>query len=152
MGLLHKCVEMVFVAQQFLKQSKARPYSIDINTRAGIKNIKIYKHGSYSLDMGILMFESPDFPAISPTYGKKIEGYDFSFASMGNHHAVTIVEDLDKIDIKELGPKIENNPLFPNKINVEFVEKVNDDNYKVKVWERGSGATLACGSGACVVF
>ena len=141
-------------AKFFLEQSKARPYSvkeINLDTRAGIKNIKINNDDTYSVDMGIPNFESPDFPT-SPTGGLNIEGFEFNCVSMGNPHAVTIVDDLDRIDIKDIGPKVENNSLFPNKINVEFIEKVNDDYYKVKVWERGCGATLACGTGACAVF
>jgi len=125
---------------------------INLETRAGIKNIKINEDNTFSVDMGIPLFQSPDFPpAIGKAYGK-IEGYDFNFVSMGNPHAVSIVDNLDDLDIKEIGPKVETNPLFPNKINVEFIEKIRDDYYKVKVWERGCGATLACGTGACAVF
>ena len=71
---------------------------------------------------------------------------------MGNPHAVGFVKDISNIDISNIGPKIENDSHFPNKINVELVEKVSDDHFKVKVWERGSGATLACGTGACAIY
>ena len=98
--------------------------------------------------MGEANFQSNDFPDVP----KEIEGFQFNFVSMGNPHAVTLLENLDLIDIKEIGPRVENNPLFPNKINVEFVEKISDNYFKVKVWERGCGVTLACGTGACAVF
>lgn len=130
---------------------------LNIDTRAGIKNIKINSDDTYSVNMGAPIFESPDFPLdISRTYGEmgvlNLEGFNFNFVSMGNPHAVTIVDDLEKIDLKTIGPKVENDSHFPNKTNVEFVEKISDDYYKVKVWERGCGATLACGTGACAVF
>lgn len=135
-------------AKFYLKETGKDIKEINLETRAGIKNIKVNEDETYSVDMGAPMFESPDFP----TNTLKLEGFDFNCVSMGNPHTVTLVEDLNKIDLKTIGPKIENDSHFPNKINIEFVEKINDDYYKVKVWERGCGATLACGTGACAVF
>jgi len=135
-------------AKFFIEQTDCNLSELNIDTRAGIKNIKINEDETYSVDMGAPIFESDDFP----TETLKLEGFDFNCVSMGNPHAVTIVEDLEKIDLKTIGPKIENDIHFPNKINVEFVEKIMDDYYKVKVWERGCGVTLACGTGACAVF
>lgn len=135
-------------AKFFLEQTNSDLKEINIDTRAGIKNIKINEDETYSVDMGLPVFENSDFP----TNTLKLEGYEFNCVSMGNPHAVTIVEDLDKIDLKTIGSKIENNENFPNKINVEFVEKISDNYFKVKVWERGCGETLACGTGACAVF
>ncbi|MBK5215348.1 MAG: diaminopimelate epimerase [Candidatus Pacebacteria bacterium] len=143
------------VAKYFLKQTNRDLKELNIDTRAGIKKIIINKDDTYSVNMGMPVFKHTDFPsAISPTYGQilKLEGFDFNCVSMGNPHAVTIVKDLNDIDIKNIGPKVEINSNFPNKINVEFVQKVSDDYFKVKVWERGCGATLACGTGACAVF
>ena len=71
---------------------------------------------------------------------------------MGNPHAITFVKDLEKYDVSTLGPKIENKKIFPNKINVELVEEKSKSEYIVKVWERGCGITLACGTGACAVY
>ncbi|MCX6753536.1 MAG: diaminopimelate epimerase [Candidatus Nomurabacteria bacterium] len=135
-------------AKFFLEQTNSDIKEVNIDTRAGIKNIKVNKDETYSVDMGAPIFESDDFPSGT----LKLEGFDFNCVSMGNPHTVTLVEDLDKIDLKTIGPKIENNEKFLHKINVEFVEKISDDYYKVKVWERGCGATLACGTGACAVF
>ena len=135
-------------AKFYLKEIGKDIKEINLETRAGIKNIKINEDDTYSVDMGAPIFESPDFPSTT----LKIEGFDFNCVSMGNPHTVALVEDLNKIDLKTVGPKIENNENFPNKINVEFVQKIMDDYYKVKVWERGCGATLACGTGACAVY
>jgi len=135
-------------AKFYLKETGKDIKEINLETRAGIKNIKVNEDDTYSVDMGAPIFESPDFPSGS----LKIEGFDFNTVSMGNPHTVALVEDLEKVDLKTIGPKIENNENFPNKINVEFVQKIMDDYYKVKVWERGCGTTLACGTGACAVF
>ena len=69
--------------------------------------------------------------------------------NVGNPHVVFFGDSINNIDIKEFGPKIENHEFFPNKTNVEFVEIINSQKIKMKVWERGVGITLACGSGAC---
>lgn len=78
-----------------------------------------------------------------------LEGLNFKKISMGNPHAISFVEDMTKINFLELGPKIENDPHFPNKTNVEFVKVLNDKELEVVVWERGAGETMACGTGAC---
>jgi diaminopimelate epimerase len=135
-------------ARFFTEQTNSNLKEISLDTRAGIKNIKINDDGTYSVNMGVPIFISDDFPSNSIT----IEGYNFDCVSMGNPHAVALVEKLDKIDLKSIGPKIENHEFFPNKINVEFVEKISEDYFKVKVWERGCGITLACGTGACAVY
>jgi diaminopimelate epimerase len=81
----------------------------------------------------------------------KIQNNDFEIqeVSMGNPHAVIIVDDLEKIDLAEIGPLIENDSHFPNRTNVEIVKALNDKELEVLVWERGVGETLACGTGAC---
>jgi diaminopimelate epimerase len=136
-------------AKFFLEQTNINKKELNIDTRAGVKNIKINEDDTYSVNMGAPLFTiTSDFPSED----KNIEGYNFQFVSMGNPHAVTFVDNLDNIDLKTIGPKVENNSHFPNKINVEFVEKISNRYYKVKVWERGCGETLACGTGACAVF
>lgn len=135
-------------AKFFLEQTNSNLNEMRLDTRAGIKNIKINEDDTYSVDMGVPVFEHSDFPSSSIN----LEGFDFSCVSMGNPHAVTEVEDLNKINIKEIGPRVETNSHFPNKINVEFVQRISEEYYKVLVWERGCGATLACGTGACAVY
>ncbi|NPV90265.1 MAG: diaminopimelate epimerase [Firmicutes bacterium] len=75
----------------------------------------------------------------------------YSAVSMGNPHCVVFVPDLESVDYYRLGPALEQHPLFPKKTNVEFVQVVNPSELKVRVWERGAGETLACGTGACAV-
>ncbi|MEK7298632.1 MAG: diaminopimelate epimerase [Candidatus Margulisiibacteriota bacterium] len=77
--------------------------------------------------------------------------YHITGVSMGNPHAVIFVEDLSQIDLHTVGPAFQSSPLFPEKVNVEFVQVLSPTEAKVVVWERGSGPTLACGTGACAV-
>lgn len=135
-------------AEFFLAETKSDKKELSIETRAGVKKVKKNDDDTFSVNMGAPVFSSKDFPSTDLT----LENVKFSFVSMGNPHAVGFVKGLSHIQIAEIGPKIENDKNFPNKINVELVEKVSDTNFKVKVWERGSGATLACGSGACAVY
>jgi len=78
--------------------------------------------------------------------------YRITTVSMGNPHAVVFVDDVEKVDIKRIGRSIETHERFPEKTNVEFVEVVNRGELKMKVWERGAGITLACGTGACAAL
>ena len=79
----------------------------------------------------------------------KVKNYDAVLVSMGNPHCVIFTEDTNKIDISKIGPEIENDKMFPKRTNVEFVRVNSKKEITVKVWERGSGETLACGTGAC---
>ena len=74
-----------------------------------------------------------------------------TFVSMGNPHAVIFTPDLETLDFTRLGPRLETHPAFPNRMNIHFVQMTADDRARVRHWERGSGATLACGTGACAV-
>ena len=76
----------------------------------------------------------------------------FRSVSMGNPHAVIFTSNIDELDLAKQGAAIETNELFPNRTNVEFVEKLSDTHLRMRVWERGSGETLACGTGACAVL
>jgi len=75
--------------------------------------------------------------------------YRMTCVSMGNPHAVVFMDDVDNLDIEKVGPYFENHECFPNRTNTEFVEVVNDHYVKMRVWERGTGETLACGTGCC---
>jgi diaminopimelate epimerase len=79
----------------------------------------------------------------------ELHGHKFKMISMGNPHAIAFINDPTKINLYEIGPKIENDKHFPNRTNVEFVNVLNDKEMEVLVWERGAGETLACGTGAC---
>ena len=76
------------------------------------------------------------------------EEYFVTAVNVGNPHAVVFVEDVDALDVKSLGPRFENHPLFPERVNTEFVQVIDRSTLKMRVWERGSGETLACGTGA----
>ncbi len=94
-------------------------------------------------------FESQKEKAIEECLIVGNKEYRITVVSMGNPHAVIFVDDVEKVDIKEIGRSIEIHERFPEKTNVEFIEVVNSRELKMKVWERGSGITLACGTGAC---
>jgi diaminopimelate epimerase len=78
-----------------------------------------------------------------------LQGYKFRKISIGNPHAIALVDELSKINLSDVGPKIENDKHFPNRTNVEFVKVLSEKELEVIVWERGAGETLACGTGAC---
>ena len=133
---------------------------VTIETKAGIKtlklNVKDKEVDTVRVDMGIPIIESEKIPVITD---EKIaqnlrlnaldKSFDFTCVSMGNPHAVTVVDNLSDFDVKKYGSILEVNEAFPNKTNVEFVEIKDPENIKMRVWERGTGETLACGTGAC---
>jgi len=75
--------------------------------------------------------------------------YTGTTVSMGNPHLVIFVNDITKVDLSSIGPKLENHPLFPDRTNVEFAQVLEEGKIRMRVWERGSGVTRACGTGAC---
>lgn len=77
--------------------------------------------------------------------------WNVTCVSMGNPHCVTYVEDIDDLDLEKIGPKFENHKIFPDRVNTEFVKPIGPDTVQMRVWERGSGETWACGTGACAV-
>ena len=133
---------------------------ITVDTKAGIKTLTLNVVGKYvdtvKVDMGIPKYESECIPVISNTKiakNLKIEIldkiFDVTCVSMGNPHTVIFVDDVDSFDVKKYGELIEKNEMFPQRTNVEFVEIKDNSNIKMRVWERGTGETLACGTGAC---
>ena len=136
------------LAKFFLEQTKSDKKELSIDTRDGIKKVFCNQDGSFSVKMGMPLFTHDDFPSKPTT----LENILFKFVSMGNPHAVGFVKNVSIVDLSQIGPKIEKNPIFRNKINAEFVEKISDNYFKVRVWERGCGETLACGTGACAVY
>jgi diaminopimelate epimerase len=109
--------------------------------------------------MGEPILKTADIPVRWPNDRLINETVDFhpeklalTCVSMGNPHAVIFVDDVANLDIERLGKKIENDPMFPQRTNVEFVEIVSPGRARMRVWERGSGETLACGTGACATI
>ena len=133
---------------------------INIETKSGIKSCSIMtmngKAYKITVDMGAAALHPEQVPV-------KLEGdmvvnkpviidgheYYITCASMGNPHCAVFAPSIDKLDLNAMGPKFEYNPLFPERVNVEFIEVVDERTLKVRVWERGSGETMACGTGAC---
>ncbi|MFW0883985.1 diaminopimelate epimerase [Candidatus Acidulodesulfobacterium sp. H_13] len=137
--------------------------TINIETLAGIKIVELFLSSDVVMDVKVFM----GFPAFKtdkiPAYFKKSEiilekltvggmDFDISCVSMGNPHCVIFVNDVKGLDVGFYGPLVENDKLFPKKVNVEFVQVQDPKNVLVRTWERGSGETLACGTGACAVY
>ncbi|NCD08446.1 MAG: diaminopimelate epimerase [Negativicutes bacterium] len=137
--------------------------TITLETLGGIKTIDMTvvegKVTEAVVDMGEPIFRTKEIPMISDHYvfmdqGLVIEEdlvYNGTAVSMGNPHFVIFVDDVEAVKLEEIGPRIENHPLFPERTNVEFVQVIDDNTVKFRVWERGSGETWACGTGACAV-
>ena len=123
--------------------------SIEIETLAGIKKIQLKIKNNQVVSVSVCIGEAKVLDEIV------LEILDTKFVVtptlVGNPHAVIFVTDIDKFNFEKYSPLIENHRIFPNKTNVEFAQIINPNLVKVKVWERGSGATLACGTGACAV-
>ena len=135
--------------------------TINIETLAGIKKLDMIvndnKVEQVKVDMGEPILEPEKIPVISdenPTKKLKLKAdgreFEFTCVSMGNPHAITFIEDsLEKFDVNRYGKILEIDKAFPKKSNIEFINIVNDKKIKMRVWERGAGETLACGTGAC---
>lgn len=133
---------------------------ITVETLGGIKklklNIKNKKVETVEVDMGEPIFEAEKIPVLSDKYPVKnlkiiAEDKEFIFTcvSMGNPHAVTIIENVIGFDVQRYGEILEKSKIFPQRANIEFVQILDKENVKMRVWERGTGETLACGTGAC---
>ncbi len=134
--------------------------TITVETLSGIKtlvlNVEDDKVKTVRVDMGTPILEAKEVPVISdkeqvidePIIIDNKE-YKITCVSMGNPHAITFIDDTDSLDIESIGPKFEKNQIFPDRINTEFIQIVDRNTIKMRVWERGSGETLACGTGAC---
>ena len=136
---------------------------IRLRTGAGIKILRLNVRGgetvSVRVDMGEPILTPDRVPVSLP--GEKAFGVPFEAAgfrgemtcvSMGNPHAVFFVDDAEGFDVHGIGPVIENHPLFPRKTNAEFVTVLNRKELRMRVWERGAGETMACGTGACATL
>ena len=147
---------------------------IKVETLSGIKTLKLYpgknnKIESVEVDMGKAEFDAAKIPLNTELINNTLKGgkteagacikdfplvingkeLKFTFVSMGNPHAVTFIDDTSKLDIMAYGPEAEVNEMFPEKANIEFIQVVDREHINMRVWERGSGETFACGTGAC---
>lgn len=133
---------------------------ITIETLAGVKKLKLQveegKVTMVEVDMGEPILKASSIPVIakdSPVTNLTLQVEEKEFiltcVSMGNPHAVTIVDQLKDFDVKKYGSRLEVDPHFPKKANIEFVKVIDENTIEMRVWERGSGETFACGTGAC---
>lgn len=133
---------------------------ITVETLSGIKTLKLNvengKVKTVRVNMGAPILECNKVPVKyddEKMINKpvKVDGKTFNITcvSMGNPHAVTFINDTDNLEIEKIGPKFENNEIFPDKVNTEFIQIIDKKTVKMRVWERGSGETFACGTGAC---
>jgi len=130
---------------------------IKLETKSGVKTlllaVKNNKVEKVSVDMDAPQLEANQIPVNHhDAMNVQVEGIKFTCVSMGNPHAVTFVDNVALFDIESVGRKIENHPLFPERTNVEFAQIVTPNRIKMRVWERGSGETLACGTGSCATL
>jgi diaminopimelate epimerase len=131
-----------------------------IETLSGIKELDLIlqdgKVSQVTVNMGAPILQ----PSLIPVVSDKdvlikepitIDGqrYEITCVSMGNPHAVVFVEDTSSLPIEVIGPKFENHPIFPDRVNTEFIQIIDRTHIRMRVWERGSGETFACGTGAC---
>lgn len=138
--------------------------TVTLETLAGIKILNLNLDENGEVDTVCVNMGSPELvPANIPIDSKLnrfvqesviVDGeeYKVTGVSMGNPHAVTYVDSVDDVDIEKIGPKFETHTLFPRKINTEFAQIVDRNTIKMRVWERGTGETLACGTGACATL
>ena len=129
---------------------------LKVGTPSGVKLVRIVGDGVVEVDMGPPVFEPSRIPvhvdcsdALHVTLHEGGDEVEATSLSMGNPHAVIFVQDPDRIDVANVGPRLEHNERFPNGANVEFVAVESPGRIRMRVWERGSGETLACGTGAC---
>ncbi|MCR4716047.1 MAG: diaminopimelate epimerase [Lachnospiraceae bacterium] len=133
---------------------------ITVETKSGIKKLTLFpkdgKVETVKVDMGKPILNAKDIPAVfdkDQLINEPVEvngkTYNLTAVSMGNPHAVTFVDDTKSLDLEKIGPDFENHPIFPDRVNTEFVEIINRNEVNMRVWERGSGETFACGTGAC---
>lgn len=133
---------------------------VELETKAGIKylDLKIEngKVAMVTVDMGSPILEGKKVPVAVDKEQVVAEpitvggvDYEFTAVSMGNPHAIMFVDSTEDFDIEGIGPQFEFNPMFPERVNAEFIEVLDRKRINMRVWERGSGETLACGTGAC---
>ena len=133
---------------------------ITLETKSGIKHLKLFvKDGlvdTVEVDMGEAVIKPSEIPmkAEGDSFiNKPIEvngkNYSITAVSMGNPHCVLFTSGIDALELEKIGPSFENHELFPERVNTEFCEVIDEHTLKMRVWERGSGETWACGTGAC---
>lgn len=129
--------------------------SLKVETGAGVLTVQL-ENSLVTVDMGAPILTPEKIPVsfakdkvIAEPLAVDGENFKITCVSMGNPHCVIFVDDLSKINLEKIGPQFENHKIFPRRTNTEFVEVLSRNELKMRVWERGSGITMACGTGAC---
>jgi diaminopimelate epimerase len=140
-----------FVHEKGLTAKRA----IRVETRGGLIEPRLEDDGLVTVDMGVPRFEPSHVPFVTDSDALvqplHVDGtaVDITAVSMGNPHAVQVVDDVRLAPVAEQGPRMENHPRFPQRVNAGFMQVVDRHAIRLRVYERGAGETLACGSGAC---
>ncbi|NJO39156.1 MAG: diaminopimelate epimerase [Cyanobacteria bacterium CRU_2_1] len=146
---------------QFIATLEGRPdasLSYRIHTLAGVITPKLEANGNVTVDMGLPRLLASEIPTTLTTPNEKVinqplevagQTWDVTCVSMGNPHCITFVEDVAAIALETIGSQFEHHAVFPHRTNTEFIQVIRPDYLKMRVWERGAGITLACGTGAC---
>jgi len=140
-----------FVHDHNLTQKK----QISVETHSGVITPVLQDDGEVTVDMGIPVFDPAEVPFIAErpetVYSLDVQGkvVKISVVSMGNPHAVQVVDDLDAVPVGSEGALIESHPRFPERVNVGYMQVIDRNHIRLRVFERGAGETLACGTGAC---
>ena len=140
----------------------AHKETLTVETLSGIKTLKVTEEDgkavSLTVDMGEPILAPKDIPVLFDgermiNEPLEIDGkeYRITAVSMGNPHAVVFCDNVKDLDLEKIGPKFEFNPIFPEQVNTEFIRVIDNKTLEMRVWERGSGETMACGTGACAV-
>jgi carbamoyl-phosphate synthase large subunit len=147
------------VAKYMYDKGYIRSENVTVESGGTVSHLKLFPRdgrvSSVVADMGKASFEPESVPVLSdkPVINQSvnIDGTDYNVTclSMGNPHCVVFYDAIDSLNLKDLGPKFENAPMFPDRANTEFVRVVGRNTLRLRVWERGTGETLACGTGAC---
>ncbi len=134
--------------------------TITVETLSGIKTLKITDKDGFAdtitVDMGRAEFAPEKIPAVAECESiidtaitVNGENYNITAVSMGNPHAVTFCDEIDGLNLEKIGPCFEHHEMFPEQVNTEFIRVIDENTLQMRVWERGSGETFACGTGAC---
>ena len=143
------------VAALLYRRGQTSAGAVTMDSPAGLVQARVQSESVVSVDMGVPSFEPRtlpfDAPARADTYSLDVGGQklEIGAVSMGNPHAVVVVDSTATAPVETLGPAIEKHPRFPNRVNAGFVEIIDRSHIRLRVYERGAGETLACGTGAC---
>lgn len=149
------CGNGIRCVAQYVSNHGSGEQEVRVETIAGVQTVRILGDGQIQVNMGRAILKGEEIPVKLKgriiNHPLRIHGieYRMTCVSMGNPHCVLFIDNLKEYPVHEKGPLIENYYLFPNRTNVEFVKVISKKKIEMRVWERGAGETLACGSGAC---